>query len=47
MITERGAAGRRNTTCEKEPHETGQRAACGSRAAGWPPLLYDICAAPT
>ena len=42
MITERGAADRRNTACEKESHETGQRAACGSRAAGWPPLAYSL-----
>ena len=32
------AADRRNKACEKEPHETRQRAACGSRASGWPPL---------
>jgi len=25
-----------------ELHETGQRTACGSRAAGWPPLLYVV-----
>jgi len=24
----------------QEPYETGQRAACGSRAACWPPLQY-------
>ena len=34
------AADRRNKACEKEPHETRQRAACGSRASGWPPLVY-------
>jgi len=26
----------------EEPHETAQRAAYGSRAAGWPPLVYWI-----
>jgi len=31
----------------KEPHEKVRRAACGSRAAVWPPLLYLVTAAGT
>ena len=36
------SADKRSTACEKEPHKTGKRAACGSRAADWPPLRYSI-----